>query len=79
MNFLLTSAGITNESIRKALVDLRGLLIETSKAVCIPTAIYALPGGYGYAWQVIAEQTIAIEYATAEKRFSIQVVRAKRG
>ncbi len=51
MKLLLTSAGITNESIRKALVELRGKPIASSKAVRIPTAIYALPGGYGYAWQ----------------------------
>jgi dipeptidase E len=55
MKLLLTSAGITNESIRKALVDLLGKPIETSKAVCIPTAIYAMPGGNGYAWQELKE------------------------
>ncbi len=55
MKFLLTSAGITNDSIRKALVDLLGKPIAESKALCIPTAICAEPGGPGYAWQEIRE------------------------
>ena len=41
MKFLLTSAGITNNSIRKALVDLLDKPIEESKALCIPIAVYA--------------------------------------
>jgi dipeptidase E len=40
MKFLLTSAGITNDSIRKALVDLLGKPIAESKALCIPCAGY---------------------------------------
>src|SRR5260221_318532 len=55
MKFLLTSAGITNDSIRKALVYLLGKPIAESKALCIPTAICAEPGGPGYAWQEIRE------------------------
>jgi len=55
MKLLLTSAGITNDSIRKALVDLLGKPIAASKALCIPTAIYAQPGGNGYAWQGLKE------------------------
>ncbi len=55
MKLLLTSAGITNGSIRKALVDLLGKPIAESKAICIPTAIYALRGGNGYAWQELKE------------------------
>ena len=55
MKLLLTSAGITNDSIRKALVDLLGKPIAQSKAICIPTAIYALPGGNGYAWRELHE------------------------
>lgn len=50
MKFLLTSAGISNDSIRAALVDLLGKPIEACKAVCIPTAIYALPSGVGDGW-----------------------------
>ncbi len=55
MKLLLTSAGITNDRIRKALVDLLGKPIAESKAICIPTAIYALPGSNGYAWQTLSE------------------------
>lgn len=45
MKLLLTSAGISNGSIRKALVDLLGKPIEESKALFIPTAIYGIMGG----------------------------------
>jgi dipeptidase E len=45
MKLLLTSAGISNNSIRNALVDLLGKPIEASKAVFIPTAIYGIIGG----------------------------------
>lgn len=45
MKLLLTSAGISNTSIRKALVDLLGKPIIESKALFIPTAIYAINGG----------------------------------
>ena len=41
MKLLLTSAGIKNESIKGALVDLLGKPIAESNALCIPT------GGYG--------------------------------
>jgi dipeptidase E len=52
MRFLLTSAGIKNTSIRNVLVDLLGKPIAESSALCIPTAIYAFPGGAGMAWQL---------------------------
>ena len=55
MKLLLTSAGITNRSIRQALVDLLGKPIAQAKALCIPTAIYALAGGTGYAWGTLKE------------------------
>src|SRR5689334_9101987 len=42
MKLLLTSAGIKNTSIRKALLDLLGKPIADSVGLCIPTA------GYGY-------------------------------
>ena len=45
MKLLLTSAGISNLSIRSALVDLLGKPIEESKALFIPTAIYGINGG----------------------------------
>lgn len=45
MKLLLTSAGISNPSIRNALVDLLGKPIAESNALFIPTAIYAIDGG----------------------------------
>ena len=55
MKFLLTSAGITNDSIRRALIDLLGKPIEESKALLVPTAIYTYPEGSGYAWAELKE------------------------
>jgi dipeptidase E len=52
MKLLLTSAGITNDSIRDALVDLLGRPVEEATAVLIPTAIYALPDGPADAWEM---------------------------
>lgn len=54
MRFLLTSGGIKNQSIHKALVDLLGKPIAESSALCIPTANYAQPGGAGHAWRFIS-------------------------
>jgi dipeptidase E len=54
MKFLLTSAGIKNPSIHDALVDLLGKPIAEASALCIPTAIYAIPGGAGHAWRFIS-------------------------
>ena len=45
MKLLLTSAGISNTSIRNALVDLLGKPIAESKALFVPTAIYGIDGG----------------------------------
>lgn len=45
MKLLLTSAGISNTSIRNALVDLLGKPIAECRALFIPTAIYAIDGG----------------------------------
>ncbi len=53
MKFLLTSSGISNDSIRNALVDLLGKPIAESSALCIPTAAYACPGGAAMAWRFI--------------------------
>jgi dipeptidase E len=53
MRFLLTSAGIKNTNIHDALVDLLGKPIAESSALCIPTAVYAMPGGAGMAWRLI--------------------------
>ena len=43
MKLLLTSGGITNTSIREALVDLLGKPIADSAALCIPTAQWGHP------------------------------------
>jgi len=56
MKFLLTSAGIKNTSIHNALVDLLGKPITESSALCIPTAVYAIPGGAGHAWRFFSGQ-----------------------
>ena len=45
MKLLLTSAGISNISIRNALVELLGKPIEEASAVFIPTAIYGIANG----------------------------------
>jgi dipeptidase E len=44
MKLLLTSAGISNASIRRALIELLDKPIEESKALFVPTAIYAIEG-----------------------------------
>lgn len=43
MNLLLTSGGVSNVSIRNALVELLGKPIEDSIALCIPTAEWGHP------------------------------------
>lgn len=43
MKLLLTSGGVTNPSIRDALVDLLGKPIANSRALCIPTAQWGHP------------------------------------
>jgi dipeptidase E len=48
---LLTSSGITNDSIQKALVDLLGKPISESSALFVPAAIYAYPQGMYAAWE----------------------------
>src|SRR5579859_4829824 len=50
---LLTSTGITNERIQKALVDLLGKPLRESTVLFVPTAIYAFPYGTKYAWEWI--------------------------
>lgn len=43
MKYLLTSGGVTNPSIRNALIDLLGKPIAESAALCIPTAQWGHP------------------------------------
>jgi dipeptidase E len=56
VKLLLTSGGVTNASIRDALVDLLGKPISAASALCIPTASYGHPrvGPGGRAWQFVA-------------------------
>src|ERR1043166_948195 len=57
MKLLLSSAGIRNQSIHDALVELLGKAIGESSALCIPTASYGHPGaGPGRAWNFISGQ-----------------------
>lgn len=53
MKFLLTSGGISNTTIREALVDLLGKPISESAALCIPTAAYPSRHGAAMAYQLI--------------------------
>ena len=57
MKLLLTSGGITNNSIRNALVDLLGKPIAESSALYIPTALYANPNGPSMAARLIRGET----------------------
>ena len=56
MKLLLTSGGVTNVSIRQALVELLGKPIADATALCIPTAMYGHPmvGPGTRAWQFIS-------------------------
>jgi len=57
MKFLLTSGGISNDSIRNALVDLLGKPIAESSALYIPTALYANPNGPSMVARLIRGET----------------------
>ncbi len=59
MRLLLTSAGVTNDSIRNALVELLGRPISDCNALCIPTGMYGHPwlGPGVNAWQFISGQS----------------------
>lgn len=57
MKYLLTSAGIKNDSIRSALIDLLGKPIAEASALCISTASYGHPmAGPEAAWRFISGQ-----------------------
>jgi dipeptidase E len=53
MKLLLTSVGVTNDSIRKALLELLGKPLEECRAVQISTALYASPSGPEDAYQMV--------------------------
>lgn len=58
MKYLLTSGGVSNASIREALVDLLGKPIADSNALCIPTAEWGHPKCTpATAWRFIAGQS----------------------
>ena len=54
MKFLLTAGGITNRSIRAALVELLGKPIAESTALVIPTAAYYFREGPSIAYRLIS-------------------------
>lgn len=54
MKLLLASAGVTNATIRDALVRLLGKPIAESTALCVPTAMHAIPGGASNAWRFVS-------------------------
>jgi len=57
LKLLLTSAGIKNPSIERALIDLLGKPIAEASALCIPTASYGHPrAGPVRAWNFISGQ-----------------------
>src|SRR6478736_5170475 len=53
MKLLLTSAGILNQSIRNALVELLGKPIAEANALFVPIGVYPFRGGQYYAWNPI--------------------------
>jgi dipeptidase E len=59
MKLLLTSGGVTNQSIEDALVELLGKPLTESSAVCIPTAMYGHPavGPGAGPWRFISGHT----------------------
>jgi dipeptidase E len=57
MKLLLTSAGVRNPGIRRALLGLLGKPIADAHALCIPTALYGHPQGTpDKSWRFIAGQ-----------------------
>jgi dipeptidase E len=59
MRLLLTSSGISNESINDALVQLLGQPIAESSALIVPTGIYPFPGGGLSAWRAISGRAMS--------------------
>lgn len=54
MKLLLTSSGIANPSIERALVALVGKPVAESRALIVPTGIYPFPSGSLGAWRAIS-------------------------
>ena len=57
MKLLLTSSGISNATINRALVELLGQPIAESSALCIPTGVQPFPGGPSHVYQFISGAT----------------------
>ena len=53
MKLLLTSAGISNQSIHNALVELMGKPVAEANALFVPTGVYPFRYGQRYAWNPI--------------------------
>ena len=60
MKLLLTSSGITNLTIRDALVDLLGKPIDESRALIVPAGVYPFKNGAYHAWSPIAGPHAAV-------------------
>ena len=60
MRALLTSAGITNSSIRDALVDLLDKPIAECDALFIPTGVYPFPGGPYFAGRAVCGEASSL-------------------
>lgn len=54
MKLLLTSSGIRNQSIARALTDLLGKPISESTALFVPTAVYPFEAGARRAWEAMS-------------------------
>jgi dipeptidase E len=54
VKLLLTSSGISNQSINSVLVDLLGKPIAESTALIVPTGIYPFPNGAYRAWGAVS-------------------------
>lgn len=54
MKFLLTSSGISNKSIERALLELLGKPIAESSAMLIPSGMNPFPGGPGHVYRVVS-------------------------
>jgi dipeptidase E len=65
MKLLLTSEGITNNTIKTALLDLLGKPFEKSRAVHIPTAANGEPDGMSGA-EIQIEGTRALKYSSVD-------------
>lgn len=68
MKYLLTSAGVKKTSIRNTLVVLVSKPIAEANALCVPTAIYAIPGGAFHTWRFFSGQT-----ATPHVRVGVEI------